>query len=426
METVRFGSRGPDVELLQLALARAGYNPGGIDGIFGTNTRDALLRFQRDRGIAQDGIAGRQTWALLRPYLTGYVVRKVRRGDTLWAYSGIYNTSVQAILTANPGTDPDYLRVGQNLIIPLGLELVPSNVSYTSTLMALLIEGLEARFPFLVTGNIGYSVAGKPIHYISIGEGPQEVFYNGSHHANEWITTPLLMRFIEEYAMAYSTREAIHNINAASLYDKTTLYVVPMVNPDGVDLVTGGIAPGSAFYEHAQNLALNYPGIPFPSGWKANIVGVDLNLNYPANWELARDIKFAQGFTQPGPRDFVGTGPLTQPESQAVARFTLAHDFELTLSYHTQGEVIFWKFKDFLPDRSFEIAQAFSETSGYALEETPYNSANAGYKDWFILTYNRPGYTIEAGRGVNPLPLSQFNEIHLDNIGILVLGMSLI
>ena len=63
--------------------------------------------------------------------------------------------------------------------------------------------------------------------------------------------------------------------------------------------------------------------------------------------------------------------------------------------------------------------------SGYAVEETPYGSGFAGYKDWFIQEYNLPGYTIEAGRGQNPLPLSQLSEIYRENVGILTLGMVL-
>lgn len=52
----------------------------------------------------------------------------------------------------------------------------------------------------------------------------------------------------------------------------------------------------------------------------------------------------------------------------------------------------------------------------------PFASSFAGYKDWFLQEYRRPGYTIEAGIGNNPLPISQFNEIYNDNLGILVLG----
>lgn len=127
----------------------------------------------------------------------------------------------------------------------------------------------------------------------------------------------------------------------------------------------------------------------------------------------------------PAPRDFVGYGPLTEPEALAIYNFTLAHDFRLILTYHTQGEVIFWQFQNYQPEESLSIGKQFSNASGYTLSETPLNSSFAGYKDWFILHYNRPGYTIEAGLGKNPLPISQFDKIYNDNLGILVLGMIL-
>ncbi len=149
---------------------------------------------------------------------------------------------------------------------------------------------------------------------------------------------------------------------------------------------------------------------------------MDLNLQFPAGWENAQQIKYSQGFTSPAPRDFVGFGPLTEPESLAIYNFTLEHNFRLILSYHTQGEVIYWQFQDYNPPNSRQIGIEFARVSGYSLEETPYNSSFAGYKDWFIQTYNKPGYTIEVGLGVNPLPISQFNKIYQDNLGILVLG----
>ena len=105
--------------------------------------------------------------------------------------------------------------------------------------------------------------------------------------------------------------------------------------------------------------------------------------------------------------------------------FTLNHNFNLVLSYHTQGKVIFWQYQDYTPEISESIANAFSRASGYSVEDTPYNSSFAGYKDWFIYQYRKPGFTIEAGLGDNPLPISQFDEIYHDNIGILILGMVL-
>lgn len=152
---------------------------------------------------------------------------------------------------------------------------------------------------------------------------------------------------------------------------------------------------------------------------------MDLNLQFPASWEQAKEIKFAQGFTSPAPRDFVGTGPLVSPETLAVYNFTIEYSFGLVIAYHTQGQEIYWQFKNYATSRGKLIGKQFAKASGYTLADVPYNSSFAGFKDWFLQQYRRPGYTIEAGIGNNPLPISQFNQIYADNIGILVLGMVL-
>ncbi len=146
-------------------------------------------------------------------------------------------------------------------------------------------------------------------------------------------------------------------------------------------------------------------------------------MQFPAGWENAKQIKFAQGYTKPAPRDFVGTKPLTEPEALALYNFTLEHNFKLTISYHTQGKEIYWNFQGINPLNGYEIGQKLSVISGYDLAEVPYNSSFAGYKDWFIQDYYKPAYTVEAGIGENPLSISQLNEIYKDNEGILVLGM---
>ncbi len=423
METLRFGSQGAQVEYLQLALSRLGY-PVSIDGIFGERTRRAVLALQSTYGLSRDGIVGPNTWNILLPLLRGYAYYIIKADDTVSGIAKAFFSNPEKILLANPGLVPENLQIGMRIIVPYGFPLIPTTVSYSYSLVKLLIEGLRVRYPFLGDGSIGTSVMGQNLYYLTIGEGENEVFYNASHHANEWITTPILLKFTEDYAESYANDGSIFGYNARELYNATTLYLVPLVNPDGVDLVNGVLQEDSSFYKQAISYAQNYPQIPFPSGWKANIAGVDTNLSYPAYWEQAREIKFGQGFTSPAPRDFVGNAPLAAPESAAVLRFTEDHDFLLTLSYHTQGEVIYWRFLDFLPPNSREIGELFARASGYALEETPYASSFAGYKDWFILTYNRPGYTIEAGSGQNPLPIRQFPAIYKDNLGILVLGLA--
>ena len=127
----------------------------------------------------------------------------------------------------------------------------------------------------------------------------------------------------------------------------------------------------------------------------------------------------------PAPRDFVGFGPLTEPEALSIYNFTLENNFRLILSYHTQGEVIFWKYLNYEPEDADRIAVEFARISGYTLVNEVDTNSFAGYRDWFISSYNRPGYTVETGLGVNPLPISQFEKIYNDNIGILLLGATL-
>lgn len=421
MKTMNMGNRGSIVELLQMGLNRAGFSDLVIDGVFGPATKSAVLNFQKILELDSTGTADTPTWNALTPYLTGFVNHEIKSGETYSAIAREHNTTVEAIAVANPELDPMNLLIGTIVTVPLSFDVVETNISLSSYLMEYELSGLLARYPFIRADVIGKSVMGRNIYSIDIGEGGNNVFYNAAHHGNEWITGTLLMKFLEDYAKARVSGGEIGGIPAMSIYAHSTITLVPLVNPDGVDLVTGALNETSQ-YKFAQSLARNYPGIPFPSGWKANISGVDLNLQYPAGWELAKEIKFSQGFRYPGPRDYVGSAPLSEPESLSVYNLTRARDFSLTISYHSQGEVIYWKYGGYLPSGSWEIALQFSLLSGYLAEETPSESGNAGYKDWFIQEYNRPGYTFEVGLGENPLPISQFDKIYRDNVGVLAVG----
>ena len=410
LRVLRYGSRGPQVELVQLSLQREGALPEAPDGIFGSRTRAAVTDYQRRWGLQADGIVGEATWASLRPWLTGYRRVTVKPGDTLYLLAQKYGVSLSAAETANPEADTKNLQPGQILTIPLPFRVVPDNVRFTSTLSALCLEGLAARYPFLKSRCIGESVLGRPLGLLCFGEGEKAVFVNGAHHANEWITAPVLLRYLEQLAAAYASGGKLAGESAEGLYRRVTLHLLPLVNPDGVDLVTGELGPEDEAYASAK--AMNGSLADFPLNWKANIRGVDLNLQYPAGWEEARRIKFSQGYVRPGPRDFVGPAPLAEPESRAVYDYSLANPFRLTLSYHTQGKVIYWKYNGYEPAHSEAIGRALADASGYSLALTPPESAWAGYKDWFIQRFNLPGYTVEAGEGKAPLPLGQFGEIY--------------
>lgn len=366
MKTLNTKSRGPLVSYIQLTLKNLGLYSHNVDGIYGIQTKQAVQKFQANNNLVSDGIVGDITYNALLKYMS-----------------------------------------------------VPTSIYYSYDILTLNISSLKAQFPFITTGSIGNSVMGKDIFYIKLGKGNKDVLYVASTHANEWITSIVLMKFVEDYLKAYASNSSVYKIPASYLYENYSIYIIPMLNPDGVDLVTSEISKDTDYYKTAKNISLDFSNIRFPDGWKANISGIDLNLQFPANWDMAKEIKYSQGYTKPAPRDFVGKRPLDTIESLSIYDFILSHNFYIMLSYHSQGEVIYYKYLDYNPPNSLEIAEKISKISGYTLELTPYSSSFAGLKDWFIKYFNLPAYTIEVGRGVNPLPISQFDKIYENNIGIL-------
>ncbi|MBR4549307.1 MAG: peptidoglycan-binding protein [Oscillospiraceae bacterium] len=423
MRILRYGSRGPAVQLLQLALDRAGFGPLTTDGAFGPATEAALRRFQAASGLAPDGVAGSRSHAALRPWYTGYLLHSLRPGDSFWSLGQAYGCGEAAVALANPGLPPERLPVGAELVVPLPFPVVPTAIDWCAALVGFCVQGLAARYPFLRSGQFGRSVLGRPLWKLTLGQGRRRALYNAVHHANEWIAAPLLLCFAEELAAAYAAGGTVAGLDAAALLAESTLCLVPAVNPDGMDLVTGELQSGES-YERARRIAAAWPRFPFPGGWKANLRGVDLNLQYPAGWERAREIKFAQGIVSPAPADYVGAAPLTAPEARALHDLTLRFDPALVQAWHSQGEVIYWRFLDYDPPGARALGERFAAVSGYTLAETPYASGFAGYKDWFIQDFGRPGYTVEVGRGTNPLPIADFDGIYRRVRGILAGGMT--
>lgn len=403
------GVSGPLVGYLQSILSKIGFNPGRTDCIFGPRTKEAVVRFQKKISVFADGRVGKETFSALLPYLRGWFEYSPEENEVFAEVAAKFSSPTALLNAANPE------KTDGKITVPLFYNTVPADVPYCHEILEFNLQNLVKRFPFVSLFSIGKSVLGKEIYALKIGDGEKEIFYNGAHHANEWITSLLLARFSEQLCAAFASGSSLAGENVSEILETSTLYIVPCVNPDGVDLVTGAYGPTSAVFRDAKTMS---DGTDFPKEWKANIVGVDLNLNYPAGWEDARDYKFSLGYTDPRAFGYVGRYPLSEPESRAVVAFTQKHSFSLVIACHAQGGEIFPEYKGLSPEKTAEIAEEFSRISGYEAKKTPDEMGNAGYKDWFISGFSKPGFTVEVGRGKNPLPLSQFAEIYRDTVGI--------
>jgi len=353
-----------------------------------------------------------------RVRIPGFVAvdHRIKPGDTLWGIASRRNLSLDALFLVNPDINPNRLQVGQTIKVPQRItwRLVQGKQEYDYSTMMMDLARLERVYPFLRLPSAGESVLGHTIPEVLIGNGPKRVHYNGSFHANEWITTPVIMTFLNDYLLSLTNYQPIRGLSMQRFYGENTLSVVPMVNPDGVNLVLNG--PPATEPHQSRVVELNNGSLDF-TGWKANIRGVDLNDQFPAQWELEKE----RNQVGPGPRDYVGESPLSEPEAIAMAELARRRDYARVLAFHTQGEVIYWGFENLEPREAETIVQEFGRVSGYEPVKTI--ESYAGYKDWFIQDWRRPGFTVELGFGVNPLPLSQFDEIYEESLGIFLAGL---
>lgn len=350
--------------------------------------------------------------------IPGYITNdyQIRQGDSFWQIAQNRNIPLTALLLANPDLNPNALQIGQTIRIPQQItwRIINGQQSYDYSIMMNDLNKLLDAYPFLQSSAIGHSVLGREIPEILIGKGLKRIHYNGSFHANEWITTPIILTFLNDYLLSLTNQNTIRGISTLPLYQQTSLSIVPMVNPDGVNLVIHGPPEDEAL----RNQLINWNnGSNNFSGWKANIHGIDLNDQFPAKWEL----ESARNPKTPGPRDYGGERPLSEPEAIAMADLTKKRDFARVLAFHTQGRVIYWGFENLEPPESKILVTEFSRVSGYE----PINSAGsyAGYKDWFIQDWRRPGFTVELGSGTNPLPINQFDDIYEEALGIFLAAL---
>ncbi len=222
--------------------------------------------------------------------------------------------------------------------------------------------------------SIGKSVQGRDLPAIKLGSGSRRIFICGAHHGLEWLTAKACITFARRLASENS--------------DMASIFIVPMVNPDGVELAASGLM------------------------WQANARGVDLNHNYDALWELSRRSAEKLGISSPCPSKFGGEYPESEPESRAVANFTRQNNFDAVFALHSQGEVIYYDFCGNVPPGTEDYLARFEAASCYVRDLPEGTAMYGGYKDWFIRKFKKPGFTIEIGLGENPLPLNQFDEVY--------------
>ncbi len=266
------------------------------------------------------------------------------------------------------------------------------------------------RYDFLGITSLGESIMGRNIPLITLGRGKKSILYVGAHHGMEWITSIVLLRFINEYAELVKKKCRIFSYEMEYIFSSRTIYIVPMLNPDGVDYQINGVGKDNILYDRL--LKMNRGDEDF-SRWQANARGVDLNHNYNCGFAEYKRLEIENGIGEGAPTRYSGNMPESEPEVAYLCNFLrFNEDISMVLTLHSQGEEIYYTGGGKTLPRSKQIANAFARMSGYKLCEPEGLSAYGGLSDWCITELLRPSFTIECGKGKNPLPLEDHFKIY--------------
>lgn len=270
------------------------------------------------------------------------------------------------------------------------------------------LSRLKKSYPGLRVFSIGCTEEKRRIPCAAFGRGKATILYAAAFHSLEYITTLVLLRFLSDLLGAKAACRPLLSFDPCELFCRATFYLLPIVNPDGVNLVLNGFEPHNPLHEKIRAAF----GEEVRARWQANIRGVDLNHNYDAGFMAGKALEPEYGVFGPGPTRYGGERPESEKETRSIVRLVKKICPDLVIALHTQGEEIYFDFNGRAPKKSKEIARIYSALTGYALGDVEQIASFRGFKDWFIEDFCRPGFTFELGRGKNPLPLSDLDEIY--------------
>ena len=302
-----------------------------------------------------------------------------------------------------------YIMPADESYFALCLNTVKPTYLYTYWDMVADVNTLKKQYPTMVsTTSLGTSELGKDIPVLRIGklDARYHVLLQGAVHGREHLTAWLLMA-MADYWLAHGILN----------YGDVCYHIVPMVNPDGVTISQTQAINDKLYLIYLSDKNNGYT-VKSVSGyavdWKANGKGVDINRNFPSGWEQIDD---RDG---PSSERYKGVKPFSALEAAALRDYTLANSFDVTVSYHSSGSIIYYEYgkKEPVNSQSKALGQAVNQVSGYRMANSV-GVGGAGYKDWAMEELGIPSLTVEIGSGDSPLNPTESYSTFVRNVGVL-------
>ncbi len=269
------------------------------------------------------------------------------------------------------------------------------------------IKKICFNYRFVNCFEIGRSVCNRKILALHVGNKKSKALWIGAHHGLEWITTLVILKFFGEICEKIRLHRKIYGIDVLECLRLRGLTVIPCLNPDGVEISLKGFKSAGKEYMNLKKFIPQTAKI-----WQSNAHGVDLNHNYNADWEALHELEIKNKILNPSHTRYGGIKPESEPETVAICNLCRRERFEYAMAFHSQGEEVYWNYDGEAPLFAEKFAKVFAISSGYSLSAPEGLAVGGGFKDWFIKKFHRPAFTIEVGKGKNPLPIEDFPKIY--------------
>jgi hypothetical protein len=305
--------------------------------------------------------------------------------------------------------DTSELRLVQRAAYGPGFRMEPPYHSYTSIVREL--DSLQRAYPSLIrVMNIGASLQNRIMVAVKIAKDVGKeydrpaILFDGCHHSNEVMGAEICMAAVNELLSRYG-----QDVEVTRWIDQYAIYVVPVVNVDGYTIVTSGQDP--RWRKNARDTD-GKPGLHFPEG-------VDLNRTYDFNWAHGGSSDSMSG-------RYRGPFPFSEPETRAFADFARQKRFLLSITYHSQGEVIYypwnWNGHKAPDDRLLtSIAQGLGRSIKTMRSDSTYRAEyGAGLVGqsytWLYGALGTFDFVVETGKGASIFPPYEVAGIVRENL----------